>query len=627
MLRSIDVRSVRMKGRGLFASAILLVLVALWDLTPCYGVEAYIAWPTIDSESKSIIQSVGKHLGVDPEYVNTFRQLEDRWGRKTAPSLTLISDAFAARLEPKEFRKLSDTLGRSGVHLMVALDESEVKGLDDLLGPLRKSRCRMTTGVMKFSAEHSEILRELAGMEIPVTVERENTFFIVDPQRNRSLEPLIWVQDPDGARHIIMAIRWVGKSRVYLTTFPKCKILYGNETFKNLPQVLPFLIFLKKEGGEFCWHRSEILANLTIDDPWLVEPYGNLSYRGLLEQMEKANFHTTIAFIPWNYDRSHKEVADLFKKNPGRYSIAFHGNNHDRREFGNYRDHPFKEQEKNIRQAVTRMAEFTRLTSIPTSKVMIFPHNIAPKETLLALKQSNFLATINSGILPLGDKGPIGTDSMLEPVTLKYFGIPVIQRFNPRVNKSTINFLLFLEKPLLFYTHQDYFYKDIGAFNEVAQYVNLRTGYRAQWVNLQQICDDLYMERKRADGGYDIRMMARSISIKNPTATTVFYHVKEVLSGNENIEKLIINGDTFRTNAENHLNKPRALSSGERVGIELVYKQPVDGSRVSIERTGFRNYLFRSLSEVRDCYLSTNRLGRILIRLMNRILHRSQEDR
>ncbi|MGZ6224246.1 MAG: hypothetical protein ACXWMH_01895, partial [Syntrophales bacterium] len=129
-----------------------------------------------------------------------------------------------------------------------------------------------------------------------------------------------------------------------------------------------------------------------------------------------------------------------------------------------------------------------------------------------------------------------------------------------------------------------------------------------------------------ADGGYDIRMMARSISVKNPTTTTVSYHVKESLSGSENIQKLIINGGTFSTNLESELSKPRALRSGERTQIEFVYKQPPDEIRVSIERTGFRSYLIRGLSEVRDRYLSTSSVGRKVIGLINRILYGSREN-
>ena len=89
--------------------------------------------------------------------------------------------------------------------------------------------------------------------------------------------------------------------------------------------------------SEAAWHTPGLYANLTIDDPWLTEPYGHLIYKGLLNEMEKADFHTTIAFIPWNYDRSEDEVAALFREHPDRFSVCIHGNNHDHREFYKYK--------------------------------------------------------------------------------------------------------------------------------------------------------------------------------------------------------------------------------------------------------------------------------------------------
>jgi hypothetical protein len=620
MVKPNEFSIVQFQSKRLFPYAVLFVVITLLGLTPCHGADSCIGWPGIDSDSKSLIQVVSKFLGVDPEYVTTFRQIENKWGQEGPPSVTLITDTFVSGLRSVEKQKLSDALTRSQVNLMVMFDSSGPKASHSFLHGLTKYTGRMTAGVLCFSAEHADILKELTGLKVPVRIEANSMFFNADPQRNSGVEPLIWLQDSEGTKHIVMAIKKVGQGRLYLATIPKCQMSNCNETFQNLPQVLPVLIFFKKVFGEFCWHRKTILANLTIDDPWLVEPYGNLSYKELLQQMERVNFHTTIAFVPWNYDRSYREVVELFLKNPGRYSIAFHGNNHNRQEFGNYKDHPYKTQEASISQAVARMEEFTRLTGIPVSQVMIFPHNIAPEQTLETLRQSNFVATINSRILPLGDDGPIGTDVMLGPATLKYCGIPVIQRFNPRVDRSIINILLFLEKPLLFYTHQDYFYKDIGAFNEVARYVNERTRNRVRWVNLKEVCENLYMERLRADGDYEIRMMARSISVKGPTAISSLYRVKETLSGNEDIEQLVINGSLYSTGFERALRKPVALGSGEEMRIEIVYKQPQNQTKVSIRRIGLRNYLIRWLSDLRDRYLSTSKIGRKVIRLIDRIL-------
>jgi len=92
----------------------------------------------------------------------------------------------------------------------------------------------------------------------------------------------------------------------------------------------------------------------------LIEPYGHLSYKKLLDAMRESNFHTTIAFIPWNFDRSRREVVDLLRDSQTRISFCIHGNNHDHEEFADSK--PLDTQEANIRQAIARMEMFKELT-------------------------------------------------------------------------------------------------------------------------------------------------------------------------------------------------------------------------------------------------------------------------
>lgn len=613
----------RMRCKRLFISTVLFLFANLWGLTPCYGIESLIAWPAIDFDSQSIIQASGRLLGVEQEYVQTFQELEGRWDQKGLPQLAIVSDSFVSGLSSRLRLELKEAVAETKVSAMIVLENSEPKGSEGFIDGLTKYVKEKTSGVLNFSAEHAETLKELAGIKIPVTFEEKCVFINIDQEGNSDVEPLIWLQEADGSRHVIMAVKRIRDGRLYFAAFPRCQIISGNETFKDLCKVFPIIIFLKNEGDEFCWHKKTILANLTIDDPWLVEPYGNLSYTAMLKQMEEANFHTTIAFIPWYFDRSQSEVVDLFRKNPERYSIAFHGNNHDRQEFGSYKDHAFESQETNIRQAVARMAEFNRLTGIPIGHVMIFPHGIAPEKTILVLQKYNFIATMNSTILPLGHEGPLSIDSMLWPANFEYNGFPIIQRFNPGVDKSTINILLFLQKPMLFYTHQNYFYEDIRAFNEVAQYVNRRTGGKVIWVDLKQVCNDLYMERLKADDLYEIRMMARSIVIQNLTTKTARYRVKEILSGYKDIEKLTIGNTVYKENIEQELGKSIPLEAGQTIRVELTYKQTPDYKVINVERAGFRNYMIRCLSDFRDRYLSTHWFGRKMIEIINYFLHGS----
>ena len=80
------------------------------------------------------------------------------------------------------------------------------------------------------------------------------------------------------------------------------------EAFSSM---LPVMAFLRYAAGEQAWHAAGHYANLTVDDPWLCEKYGHLDYRALSLEMAKHRFHTTIAFVPWNFDRSRREIVNL----------------------------------------------------------------------------------------------------------------------------------------------------------------------------------------------------------------------------------------------------------------------------------------------------------------------------
>src|SRR6201999_2100068 len=85
---------------------------------------------------------------------------------------------------------------------------------------------------------------------------------------------------------------WIGK----LTGFPK-----------SFSSVAPYVLFLSHAAGDYAWHSPGHYANLTIDDAWLIQPYGYLDYKALLVEMDAHNFHTTAAFVPWNFDRSRSD--------------------------------------------------------------------------------------------------------------------------------------------------------------------------------------------------------------------------------------------------------------------------------------------------------------------------------
>jgi peptidoglycan/xylan/chitin deacetylase (PgdA/CDA1 family) len=138
-------------------------------------------------------------------------------------------------------------------------------------------------------------------------------------------------------------------------------------------------------------------ASIIIDDPLLRGNYGFLNYRKLLDLMDKHNFHTTIAFIPCNYNRTDNKTAALFRERPDRFSLCVHGCDHVKGEFGrtdtNYLG-------SLIKLATARMIEHEKRTGIPFDRVMVFPQGVFSNEALEALKINNYSAAVNTEAMP-----------------------------------------------------------------------------------------------------------------------------------------------------------------------------------------------------------------------------------
>jgi hypothetical protein len=197
------------------------------------------------------------------------------------------------------------------------------------------------------------VTKQLSGIEFPYisnNVNNVNYLYCID----NKVKPIIQVSDATSPFHfpIFVKIEVEGQDIFFLTenqlnktaepprgrrSYPKKYSDYSISRYDHtILQLLPFLIFLRYACNQMCWHSNGHYANLVIDDPWLKELYGVFNFGEILEQMKKCNFHTTIAFIPWNYDRSRPEVVNLFKRDPDRFSICLHGNNHDHKEFSKY---------------------------------------------------------------------------------------------------------------------------------------------------------------------------------------------------------------------------------------------------------------------------------------------------
>ena len=384
-----------------------------------------------------------------------------------------------------------------------------------------------------------------------------------------------------------------------------------------LPQAFsslaPFLLFLDHATGDYGWHLDGHYANLTIDDPWLIEPYGHLHYNALLEEMEKHNFHTTIAFIPWNHDRSKPEVVRLLRAHPERYSISIHGNNHTHREFGNYGGDAPWERAANLKQAIARMERFRALTGIPYDRLMIFPHAVASEATFAALKAFDFLGTANSLNVPAGAPFPTDPTFLLRPYTLSYGNILSLFRYSAegQISRMEIAIQSFLGNPLLFYGHEKLFDNGIGEFNKFADSVN---GIEpdTQWKSLGEIARHLYLVRRREDGGFDVRMFSNEMALRNQTQRDSVFHVEVDLNGLAAMPSLTIDDSPAVFERSGSKLTFRLLVPAAQVKRVRLHYQTEDVTAADVGDTGLYASTLRHASDFRDLYLSRFSVGRFV---------------
>jgi hypothetical protein len=377
----------------------------------------------------------------------------------------------------------------------------------------------------------------------------------------------------------------------------------------------PALLFLKYAAGEYAWHSPGAFANFTIDDLWLREPYGHVNYEQLLRESKAHNFHTTIAFIPWNFDRSEAGVVNLFRGNPERLSICIHGNDHVHQEFGPLDSHSLEKQSASMRQGLARMAKFREMTGLEYDAVMVFPHSVSPKATFEELRRHDYLATANSLNVPSDSAAPEGADFALRTATLQFGGIPSLRRYSveTEIPRAQLAIDVFLGNPMLFYAHESFFASGIDAFNKTADVVNSLQP-STQWKGLGDITRHLYIEKRREDGDYDIRAYSGDVVLTNSHGKDAVFYLEKYENAGQGIT-VIVNGHPYAfTNAGSTLQLKLPIAAGASSEISIRLADHVDFASADIRKQSLRTNAIRLLSDFRDDTVSRSSLGRWFIR-------------
>jgi hypothetical protein len=462
-----------------------------------------------------------------------------------------------------------------------------------------------------------DVVHELAGQEIPTS---SPPICVFPAAAARAARVLLSLRDEQP----VFLWRHIESADVFL--LPEMRVGARSSPGQNgadsiFSELLPLLIYLQYACGDHIWHAPAHLANLTIDDAWLTNPYGSLSYSHLLEEMEAHNFHTTLALIPWNFDRSEADVVRLFASHANRYSVSIHGNDHVASEFGNYRLRPLSRQIAGIKQALARMSLFQTLTGLNYDKVMIFPQELPPPEaTLRALERYNFIGAANAVTVPEGRQCPSDYLFPLRVVSSDFNGLPIVRRYSVEARLPTrlIAINSFLGNPLLFYCHASLFDRGIGAFDSIADQVN-RIEPETRWASLGEIMRHLYLIRLRADNNYDVWAFSNDFLLSNNCSCPLLFYV--TAQGDQaRVASLTIDGKAHSIDTlEGYASFVVRVEPQQVSHIVIEEHNDLDLGHVDTAKGNIEVVIRRKLSDLRDITLSRSPIGRTLIRLYYKV--------
>ncbi len=367
---------------------------------------------------------------------------------------------------------------------------------------------------------------------------------------------------------------------------------------------VPYAMALRYLAGDECWRPVQAHAAVIIDDPLLRTTYGFLNFESLRRRTERHNFHAAIAFIPHNFRRSSPAIGRLFRENPGRLSICFHGNDHTQAEFASTDRELLNGL---LGDAARRMDLHQKRTRLACDPVMVFPQGKFSIEAMEALRKHNFYAAVNTVPHPVHDPASLTLGELAQPAVLRYGGFPLFLRSSVgKIRREDIAFNVFFGRPVLIVTHHQDFEHEERLIAIVEEINSTAPGIR--WSNLATVISHSGLRRRTPDGREEIRAFAGTIAISNDAAFDTACSVK--WSGSFDSEALagvVAGGNPCNfERMGNSIRVATALAVGQSMMLSLVHTASPSGRTLGM-KWKIKALLRRRLSEFRDNYLYKNR--------------------
>jgi hypothetical protein len=370
-------------------------------------------------------------------------------------------------------------------------------------------------------------------------------------------------------------------------------------------RTVPFMVFLRRVLGDRVWRNDRPQACVIIDDPLLKSKYGFLEYSKLIDAMRRFRFATCIGFIPWNYRRSNRRIAQKFQAAGESLSICVHGCDHTGAEFA-----PLSKDASLgpvARLALDRMEAHKRRSGVPFSDVMVFPQGRFSAEGVRALDAAGYLAAVNTHLHPAFEERRLMLRDMMDVAVTAYGNLPLFGRHYPK-DPAEFAMDLFLGKPAFVVEHHGCFrdgYESLGTF---VQQLNALDD-RIEWRSLATICSQACLKRTTPDGDTEVRIFANRFRLTNDSDTARIFHVIRSWKWGGFDPTFEVDGAPFI----HEISKGRlriTLTLDPRRSANIRIRVPATQAErfQPTAKHNFRVLVRRVLSEFRDNYVDTSRV-------------------
>ena len=431
-------------------------------------------------------------------------------------------------------------------------------------------------------------------------------------RQNREPIPVFEMRDETSVAEVVVTVNDCpmfvqidrGPCQVFLLAGPSLPDLdeplsLNRELQEYYDRLIPVLIFLRHCFKESCWHGPEPTARLIIDDPLLTERYGFLDYSVLLNSMQRNNYGTSIAFIPWNYWRTSMRGAALVLSEKSNLSICIHGCDHTNKEFEAQSPVLL---DRRAGLAMERMASQMKRTGAGFEQVMVFPQGRFSTVAIAALRANNYLAAVNTTCFPTNiGSCDLTVGDFLRPAVTRYNGFPIFPRRYPR-RLFDFAFDLFLGRPAIVVEHHEYFREGVGTLEElVAALYQLEPGLT--WPTLTSQLTRSCQMRSLANGSTEVQFFTRRFQLVNREQGSGRFLLSKHEPDSAAIQRVVVDGTSIPFSFENGFLKleVQADDPGQVLNIEILDRerpqQQANGFGI-VHNTGV--LLRRGLSEFRD---------------------------